>query len=59
MERGPASRRHCARSAAYSADPSQHPSQLMVGDARSGRWLRLNGFPSVAQVLDAVARAGQ
>ncbi len=43
----------------YSADPSQHPSQLMVGDARSGRWLRLNGFPSVAQVLDAVARAGR
>jgi protein SCO1 len=43
---------------AYTADPARHPSQLMVGDARSGRWLRLNGFPSVQQVLDAVARVG-
>jgi protein SCO1 len=42
---------------AYSADPAQHPSQLLVGDARGGRWLRLNGFPSVQQVLDAVAQA--
>jgi protein SCO1 len=42
---------------AYTADPARHPSQLMVGDARSGRWSRLNGFPSVQQVLDVVARA--
>lgn len=40
---------------AYTADFTAHPPMFLVGDGRSGAWVRLNGFPKRAQVLAAVA----
>lgn len=39
---------------AYTADFAAHPPMILVGDGRSGGWVRLNGFPQRAQVLAAV-----
>lgn len=39
---------------AYTADFTAHPPMFLVGDGRSGTWVRLNGFPQRAQVLAAV-----
>lgn len=40
---------------AYTADFTAHPPMVLVGDGRSGKWVRLNGFPKRAQVLAEVA----
>jgi len=39
---------------AYTANFEDHPSQVMVGDGRSGVWTRFYGFPSPAQILAKV-----
>lgn len=39
---------------AYSADFTAHAPMVLVGDARTGKWVRLNGFPKRAQVLATV-----
>lgn len=39
---------------AYVADVSQHPPMILVGDARSGRWVRMNGFPDPHKVVSLV-----
>jgi len=41
---------------AYTPDPQDHPAMVMIGDAQSGRWTRLYGFPSVAEILVEVER---
>lgn len=41
---------------AYTPDPQDHPAMVMIGDARSGCWTRLFGFPSVAEILAEVER---
>lgn len=41
---------------AYTSSPENHPAMVMVGDAHSGRWTRLYGFPSVAEILAEVER---
>ncbi len=48
---------------AYSADYTQHPAMVLVGDAGSGTWKRFYGFPSIDQIEKAVeallAKRGQ
>lgn len=39
---------------AYSANFLDHPPLVVVGDAKSGRWLRFYGFPNPDQVVKAV-----
>jgi len=39
---------------AYNTRPEDHPPMLMIGDAHSGKWTRLYGFPSVSDVLAEV-----
>ncbi len=39
---------------AYTASFAAHPPMVLVGDGRTGKWVRLNGFPKRAQVLAAV-----
>lgn len=39
---------------AYVADPSQHPSMILVGDGRTGQWTRFFGFPSADQLMAKV-----
>jgi len=39
---------------AYTANFSAHPPMVLVGDGRTGRWVRLNGFPKRTQVLAEV-----
>ena len=39
---------------AYTANFEDHPSQVMVGDGRSGVWTRFYGFPSPSQILAKV-----
>lgn len=39
---------------AYSADFTAHAPMVLVGDARTGKWVRLNGFPKRAQVLATI-----
>jgi protein SCO1/2 len=41
---------------AYTPSPEDHPAMVMVGDAQSGRWTRLYGFPSVAEIIAEVER---
>lgn len=36
---------------AYTADFTAHPPMVLVGDGKSGKWTRLNGFPKRTQVL--------
>jgi hypothetical protein len=45
---------------AYTADFTAHAPMMLVGDGRTGRWARLNGFPEpdrVVGVLDALEAA--
>jgi protein SCO1/2 len=45
---------------AYTADFTAHAPMMLVGDGRTGRWARLNGFPDpdrVVAVLDALEAA--
>jgi protein SCO1 len=47
---------------AYSPRLADHAPVTLVGDGRTGRWTRINGFPSAAQLLaqvDALASARQ
>jgi protein SCO1 len=39
---------------AYTADYTQHPALVLVGDAKAGKWLRFYGFPTSEQLLGAV-----
>jgi len=39
---------------AYVADFAQHPPMILVGDGRSGRWVRVNGFPDPQKVVALV-----
>lgn len=39
---------------AYVADFTQHPPMILVGDGRSGRWVRVNGFPDPQKVVGLV-----
>jgi protein SCO1/2 len=39
---------------AYTANFVDHPPLVLVGDARSGKWLRFYGFPTPEQLLGAV-----
>lgn len=39
---------------AYTTDFTAHPPMVLVGDGRTGQWVRLNGFPKRAQVLAEV-----
>jgi protein SCO1 len=39
---------------AYTSNFDDHPPLVMVGDARSGKWVRFFGFPSPDQVMGAV-----
>jgi len=39
---------------AYTPNFEDHPSQVLVGDGRSGAWTRFYGFPSPAQILAKV-----
>ena len=39
---------------AYASDVSQHPSMVLIGDARSGAWIRLFGFPDPDRILAKV-----
>ena len=39
---------------AYTANFADHPPLTLVGDARSGRWLRFYGFPTPEQLVTAV-----
>jgi protein SCO1/2 len=39
---------------AYSADFASHAPMILVGDARSGRWYRLNGFPTQDRIVARV-----
>lgn len=41
---------------AYAPDFANHAPFMLVGDARSGRWTRLNGFPTQEALLAAVDR---
>jgi protein SCO1/2 len=37
---------------AYSVNFADHPSMVLVGDARSGQWSRFFGFPSPDQIME-------
>ena len=39
---------------AYTPEFSAHPPMFLVGDGRAERWVRLNGFPAVEQLLKQV-----
>jgi protein SCO1/2 len=39
---------------AYSANFTEHPPAVLVGDPRSGEWVRFFGFPSAAQIVGRV-----
>jgi len=39
---------------AYTPNYLEHPPLVMVGDAKSGRWMRFYGFPSPDQLVKAV-----
>jgi protein SCO1/2 len=39
---------------AYTPDYANHAPMVLVGDARTGRWVRLNGFPSKEKLLEKV-----
>jgi protein SCO1 len=39
---------------AYTPNFADHPPLVMVGDAKSGQWLRFYGFPSADQLVKAV-----
>ncbi len=39
---------------AYTANFAEHPALIVVGDAKSGKWLRFFGFPTPDQLVAAV-----
>jgi protein SCO1/2 len=39
---------------AYAANFLEHPPVVMVGDAKSGKWMRFYGFPNPDQLVNAV-----
>ena len=39
---------------AYVADFGAHPPMVLVGDGRTGRWLRVNGFPDPKRIVELV-----
>ena len=39
---------------AYAPDYNNHAPMVLVGDMRTGKWVRLNGFPSQRQILAKV-----
>lgn len=39
---------------AYTANFANHPPMFLVGDGKSGSWVRLNGFPEVDQLMKQV-----
>jgi protein SCO1 len=39
---------------AYVADFAAHPPMVLVGDGRSGRWVRVNGFPDPKKIVELV-----
>jgi protein SCO1/2 len=39
---------------AYSVNFEDHPSMVLVGDGRSGKWSRFFGFPSPKRIVDQV-----
>ena len=39
---------------AYTPDFEDHPAMVLVGDARSGTWIRFFGFPGPDKILSAV-----
>jgi len=39
---------------AYTPNFTEHPALILVGDAKSGKWLRFYGFPSPDQLMGAV-----
>lgn len=39
---------------AYSANFEEHPSMVLVGDGRTGKWTRLFGFPSPDSLMEQV-----
>ena len=41
---------------AYSADFTQHPQMVLVGDAASGHWTRFSGLPDPARLAEHVRR---
>lgn len=43
---------------AWTANYADHPPLIMVGDAKSGRWLRFFGFPNPDQLVAAVGELG-
>jgi protein SCO1/2 len=40
---------------AYTPNFADHPPLVLVGDAKTGQWLRFYGFPSAEQLVKAVA----
>lgn len=40
---------------AYTANFVEHPPLVLVGDAKSGKWLRFYGLPTPNQLVDAVS----
>ena len=43
---------------AYAPDRADHPSMLLVGDGRSGRWRRFYGVPAPERVLAEIEELG-
>ncbi len=39
---------------AYTANFAEHAPMMLVGDGRTGRWARVNGFPDPARLLAAI-----
>jgi protein SCO1/2 len=39
---------------AYTANFAEHAPMMLVGDGRTGRWARFNGFPDPARLLAAI-----
>jgi len=41
---------------AYSANVTEHPAMVLIGDGRTGQWMRLVGFPTPDEILIKVER---
>lgn len=41
---------------AYTPDFTSHPPMVLVGDGRTGRWVRFNGLPSAQQLVPELER---
>jgi len=40
----------------YTADYTEHPAAVLIGDGRSGQWSRFYGFPSATQIVAELER---